>query len=321
VTQRFLSTSLRNLAVKALVRTLGSNKIRLAAMITDILRGGDHFLSGVHNPSDSSTQLLRAMFEWSNVLNRNFSEVLAGLEPAMRQGILMSLIPAQAFDPNYVGSLDKAILVHLDNLGLSVSNEELIVIRNVCINVNKLKGLNSKQARLQTSGLADLRSNAPLYDQVFNRQNKRCLWCGVDLRSKNVLMTLEHVAPKHLGNDPIDGSNWGIACSSCNTGKAEVLAWPTTLAALDYMDRLGFMRVNEISLAQRWSILMRSRSCHNCLITARNEELWIFRRIRTGLAIPANCSSTCVGCAKKNNLEILLPQWDQKELGRGKPTI
>ena len=321
MTQRTLSTSLRNLAVKALVRALGSDKIRLATVITDILRGGDHFLSGVHNASDSATQLLRTMFEWSKVLNRDFSEVLAGLEPAIRQGILMSLIPAQAFDPNYVGSLDRAILVHLENLGLTVTAEELTVIRDVCINVNKVKSLNRSQARNQTSSFADLKANRPLYNLLLNRQNNRCLWCGVDLFSPNVRKTLEHVAPMHLGDDPFDGKNWGIACSSCNTGKAEVLAWPTTLQALDYMDRLGFMTVDEIGLPQRWSILMRSRSCYSCAVTAKIDELWIFRRIRTGLAIPANCSSTCVSCAKKNNLEILLPQWDQKELGRAKPAI
>jgi len=321
VTEYKLSSRIGYLVFRAALRAFGANRVRLGAVITDILQGGDHFLSGVHNPSQSPTSLLKALVEWSRVLNRDFHEIAAAIEPSIRQSILMSLVPAQAFDPTYAGSIDKAIQDHLNYLGLTVTTEERTVIRDLCININKVKSLNKAAARRTSRSLADLKGNPRLYNSLLNSQKRRCIWCGVDILSPKVRMSLEHVAPMHLGDDPLDGSNWAIACSSCNTGKAEVLAWPTTPEALDFMGRVDFTAINEIGLPQRWCVLMRSRLCYDCGATVRDTELWIFRRIKTGLPIPVNCSSTCVVCAKRNKLEILLPKWVQKELGRNKPTI
>jgi hypothetical protein len=233
----------------------------------------------------------------------------------------MSLIPAQAFDPTYTGSIDKAIQDHLNQIGINISDEERRVIRDICINVNRLRGLSKSAARRRTAGLAELRGDPRLYNAILKRQNGRCLWCGVDLSSSDVEQSLEHVAPKHLGDDPPDGKNWGIACTSCNSGKAESLAWSARPEAHDYISRLDFSDINEIGLAQRWAVLMRSSHCSKCGATSKDAELWIFRRIPTGLPIPVNCSVTCLACATSHHLEILLPKWQPRESKRGKPTI
>lgn len=294
---------------------------QLSDIISDILCGGDHFISGVHKSSSSLPSLLAAVVKWGELLSRDLDEIVAGFEPSIRQSVLMSLIPAQAFDSTYTGSIDKAIQDHLNQLGLNINDEERRVIRDICINVNKLKGLNAPAARRRTASLAELRGDIKLYNAILKRQNGRCLWCGVDLSSPDVEQSLEHVSPKHLGDDPPDGKNWGIACTSCNNGKAESLAWSARPEAHDYISRLAFSEINEIGLPQRWAVLMRSPRCSRCGATSKDTELWVFRRIPTGLPIPVNCSVTCLACAASHRLEILLPKWHPRESRRGKPVI
>lgn len=293
----------------------------LTKIITDILCGGEHFVSGVQNSSVAPANLIAALVEWGNLLQRDFGEIAAVIEPCIRQSILMSLIPAQAVDPSYSGSLDKAIEAHLNSLGLNLGKTERTVLRDICINVRKLHGLNKRQARAQMMGIASLRGDQTLYQQIRNRQNGRCIWCGVELSSTNVRETLEHVTPKHLGNDPSDGRNWALACSSCNGGKADVFAWAACAEAHDYLRRNDFSTVNEITLAHRWAVLMRTRNCANCGTPPKQAELWVYRRIATGLPIPANCSVSCLTCATDQKLEILLPKWPPEESKRGKPLI
>jgi hypothetical protein len=231
----------------------------------------------------------------------------------------MSLVPALAVDPAYTGSIDKAVADHLNNLNVEVDDDGKKVLRDICINVRKLQLMTGKVARNQTSSIADIRADVTLYNSILARQSGRCLWCGAKLSSPLIKETLEHVAPKHIGDDPIDGSNWAIVCDSCNNGKANALAWATKAEAHDYFHRTDFAKLNEITLAHRWAVLMRSRRCIKCNATTKEKELWVYRRVATGLPIPANCSITCEDCGAFHKLEILLPKWLPDEAGRGKP--
>jgi hypothetical protein len=85
------------------------------------------------------------------------------------------------------------------------------------------------------------------------------------------------------------------------------------------MSRIAFSRADQLGLDQRWAILMRSPRCCFCGVRASQSELWVFRRTSTGLPVPSHCDSACETCAVKHHLEVMLPAWADKEVGRGKP--
>jgi hypothetical protein len=91
-------------------------------------------------------------------------------------------------------------------------------------------------------GVAQLRGQPVLYDLILTRQNGRCNWCGVEL-SPPVRETLDHVAPKHYGDDLPDASNWALTRDSCNFGKADTLAWAASAEAHDFLSRSGLLNV------------------------------------------------------------------------------
>src|SRR5215813_5481820 len=142
----------------------------LFKIITNILCDGNHFVSGVQSSSDNPSHLVSALVQWGDALQRDLGEIIAVIEPCVRQSILMSLIPAQGVDPAYNGNIDKAINEHLTHLGLDLGEEERRVLRDICINVRKLHGLNSRTARRRTVTIAELRGDRVLYQQIMNRQ-------------------------------------------------------------------------------------------------------------------------------------------------------
>ncbi|WP_420814190.1 HNH endonuclease [Nannocystis exedens] len=129
--------------------------------------------------------------------------------------------------------------------------------------------------------------------------------------------TLDHLTPKHLGDDIPDGSNWALTCSTCNEGKADSFAWAATQWAHDYFHRGDPVGEAEIGAYQRWVVLARSRRCSFCSLGTREVELHVFRRVRTGLAIPANCAAACIACGRAKNVDFLIPRWAARELRRG----
>lgn len=285
----------------------------LSKFLYDILCGDHHFLGGVQKTSKSLPDLLAAIVGWGNSLGRELEEISAVIEPCLRQSVLMSLLPAKALDPSYQGSIDASIEEHLTQLSIELTADEKLVIRDVCINLRKLQGLSSQEARNKTYGIAQLKAERLEYQRIVTRQNGRCIWCGVHFQDAKVEPTLEHMAPKHLGDDLPDGRNWALSCSTCNAGKGSVLAWAATAAAHDYINRTDPFGLAKITQVHRWSVLMRTRRCSICSAPPSETELWVYRRIKTGLAIPSNCSTVCVKCAQVNPFEILTPIWGPKE--------
>ncbi|WNG27697.1 hypothetical protein F0U62_29450 [Cystobacter fuscus] len=291
----------------------------LTDFLHDILCGDQHFLGGVQKTSRSLPDLLTAIVGWGNSLGRGLDEIAAVIEPCLRQSVLISLLPAKALDPNYQGSIDASIDEHLAQLKINLSQEERRVVRDVCINLRKLQGLSSQEARNRTYGISQLKAERLEYERIVNRQNGRCIWCGVHFQNSNVEPTLEHMAPKHLGDDLPDGSNWALSCSTCNAGKGSVLSWAATPAAHDYINRTDPFGSNKITQVHRWSVLMRTRRCSICSTPPSETELWVYRRVKTGLAIPSNCSTSCGKCALAEQLEVLVPIWSPKEGARQLP--
>lgn len=291
---------------------------KLNAVVHEILCHGESFLEGLHRRAGLA-DLVTAVTEWTKVLGRDLDEVIMGVEPSIRQSILMSLLPAKAFEADYSESYDIAIREHLSNIKVEVDERGIAVLRDICINIRKLRNLDAKQARARCASLADLKGTPALYQQILKRQNMRCLWCGIGFKEDNVKMTLEHVIPKHIGNDVGQGLNWGLSCASCNLGKADSMAWSTNAWAHDYLERNDFAEIGAIGLRSRWIVLRRSPECDFCKCSTREHQLWMYKRIRTGLPIPSNCSTTCALCAAKHKKEILLVRWAEEEKKRAMP--
>lgn len=288
----------------------------LAPYLEQILSSQGSFLEGVQGAS-SIPSLVKLIEEWAQVTGRTGEEIAATLEPCLRQSILMSLLPSRGIDPNYHGSIDAAISEHVAAIGVELNENQLTVLRHVCVNVRKYQGLDSTSARSLSWSIGQLKLSSPdQYKSIHSRQGGRCRWCGVLLDAHGVVESLDHVAPKILGDDLFDGSNWALACRSCNLGKGESLAWAARPESLDFMRRLDFQDPNKIGLAQRWAVLMRQPSCEVCGAETTDAELWAYRRVPTGLPVPSHCSTACGPCSSARGFEVLPPMWDVKEVSR-----
>ncbi len=291
----------------------------LDRILLDILREDDLFLAGVHRSSEDFMQFIQGLTEWGSVSKRTLKECFASLEPCIRQSIVMSLIPAKAFDHNFNGSIDAAIDEHVANLGISLSSDQKARIRDICINVMAYKGLSAKEARDRTKGISYVRSRPLLLKRLSDRQNGRCLWCGVGLDNPHIELSLEHVAPKHIGGDHYSESNWALVCTSCNLGKKDTFAWPANSEAHDFLSRTDFADPFRLGLPQRWSVLMRDKSCSYCGVNSSKDELLVYRRLTTGLPTPSNCGVACRQCIATNALDLLDVRWSPQETSRTTP--
>jgi hypothetical protein len=290
----------------------------LATLIDDILCGGKHFLGGVHRAT-GYFEFMQAASEWSTKIGRSLPSTLSVLEPCLRQSILMSLVPAAVFDANFEGTMASAVDEHASNLGISLSHEQRRAVVTLCINARKLMGVNSAAARRDSWTIGDVRSLPGEYQRLLDGQGGRCIWCGVEMNAVGVYATLEHLAPKHIGDDLEDGSNWAIACQSCNAGKGESFAWAAHPWAHDYFSRTDFANVNSIGLPQRFAVLRRTGRCDGCNREPKSVELHVYKLVPTGLPIPALCSASCSYCLSARGLTPIAPRWAAKETLRVVP--
>lgn len=284
-------------------------------LVESIFSRDSPLLEGLRVTSPTSS-LLSAIVAWSGALDRELEEVVGAVEPCLRQSVLMSLLPAKAFDPSYADSYDKAIKEHLAALRVPETPELVARLRTLCINVIRLRGLSRDEARRQSMSMKALRADPDKHNEILSRQSERCYWCGVSLTATGVRQSLDHLVPKHLGDDPSDGSNWAITCTACNSGKEDVFVWAASAAAFDYVDRNDFGEVDLIGLKPRWCVLARDRVCRFCKHGPNKVELWAYRRVRTGLAIPSNCSTACSPCGRVRAVDFLRPRWPELESER-----
>ena len=221
----------------------------------------------------------------------------------------MSLIPSDAFRGTYAGSIDDAIRDHLRLLGLQLDTASCNRIRDICINILKLRAHTGRGARNASYSHADLRARPADYARVHGRQSGRCAWCGIDLSAVGVRTSLDHVSPKHIGDDMSDTSNWALTCQTCNEGKGDSFTWAASSFASGYLRAQHFLNPEAVVPEARWAILARDGGCEFCGALPAAASLWVYRRLRSGLAIPTNCSTTCEGCARTRGLDVLTPAW------------
>jgi hypothetical protein len=281
-----------------------------------ILHSDTHFLQGLQSGDDDLSALLFELSTHTGVLGKSAARFHHLLAANLRQTLLMTLIPANAFDGNFSGSIDSAVSDHLATLGVNLSVDERQVLRNICINIRRLRHLNSKAARQATMSLGDLRANPKMYAKILTSQNNRCIWCGVELLTPTIKMTLEHMAPKLIGDDPSDGSNWALACKTCNSGKDDLLSWASSPFANGYLRAKHFLYPATICRENRWIVLARERRCDSCQRGPDMVELGIYRQVSTGLPIPQHCSLTCSSCGIAKKKEVLNTEWEASENSR-----
>ena len=305
-------------AIRIAKRWIGVPSDEISEVIQDLFQG-QYFLQHVQKPVDRVHLLIKEISAFEKRLSLPEANCIHAISCLLRQSILMSLLPASAFDTSYSGSIDRAIKDHLDNLEITVEASLIVRLRDICININKLRNLTSSQARSQSKSLSDIRAQPAIYASIMSRQNSRCVWCGVQLSSGDVKMSLEHMAPKHIGDDMPDTSNWAIACTTCNSGKGETLSWSTSPFATGYLRAKHFVDPSFICGETRWAILARDTECDTCKQNPTDVELGIYRKISTGLPIPQFCAATCANCALAEGKEILSVKWDNLESTRSFP--
>ncbi|MCM5571084.1 hypothetical protein M6I34_11260 [Burkholderiaceae bacterium FT117] len=232
---------------------------------------------------------------------------------------MFTLIPEKALHAPANVSYDALIDEHLGELGIQISSESKAELRNLIINIAKLRGLTATAARAQVAKIGTLKSDYPLYTKVMGRQGGRCIWCGALFSDPNVEESLEHMLPKHIGDDPPEAKNWAIACLSCNAGKRDLLSWATSQFAFDFFERNDFQAVGQIGLTHRWIVLCRDGKCDGCGVSPSYAELFVYKRVRTGLSIPANCSTMCQACIRERMVAPLSVDWSPREKGRQVP--
>lgn len=282
----------------------------------DVLRMDSHFLQGLQSGEDDLTALLYELSEHAGNLGMSAVKCKQLLAANLRQTLLMTLVPAGAFDASFSGSIDRAVSDHLATLGVTLSASQRQQLRDICINIRRLRHLSGTAARRASKSLGDLRAMPSTFTRIMSEQNQRCIWCGVLLASPNVKMSLEHMAPKHIGDDPNDGRNWAVACTTCNSGKGDLLSWASSPFANGYLRAKHFVNPRVVCIENRWIVLARDGRCDTCQQGPKSVELGIYRQISSGLPIPQHCAATCASCAATNGKEILTVDWDSQESAR-----
>ena len=70
-----------------------------------------------------------------------------------------------------------------------------------------------------------------VFDEIYNRDGGRCLWCHSSLLPKE--STLDHLTPTDRGGKKMKKSNVTICCLDCNLKKGN-------LTPEEYLIKLGF---------------------------------------------------------------------------------
>lgn len=288
----------------------------LDTYIANLLTQGDlFFLQRVQYSADSLTHT-SIVDRWSKSLGLSSVTVLLFAESSIRQQIVMSLVPKRCVDPSYMGSLEEPIREHLSNLSIALPDDAIRTLITICQNSRKLQHFSKQEARNQSVKLGQIKKSQPhLYAEMRGRQNSRCVWCGVPIAETGVIESLEHMVPKHIGDDLPDGKNWAISCMSCNTGKADTLAWGSSSAAHGDIGRKQ-IGMSTLGLAQRWVVLARDLVCIACGADAKSRSLWVYHRNTTGLLIPSHCGVVCDSCAQGDQFHIPTPDWVDRESAR-----
>lgn len=212
---------------------------------------------------------------------------------------LFSAMPASLIGSEYsTAPIKPAIVEHLGNRGIRQPDAGLVACLKSVIEQYQRTRPRSAVWRTRKKGMADLRSNTKLYQEIRARQGERCAVCGVPLASGSVDEHLDHVVPFRLIGDAPDGSNWQILCTSCNLGKAEFLVPALRPTWHNWCYQEGSMApvLEAISDEVRFAALWEAEVCCVCGRSPRVCELVLTKKVETGPAVRTNLNVRCSTC-------------------------
>ena len=176
------------------------------------------------------------------------------------------------------------ITAHLEVLGVDATPSLVNAIKYVCINFR------AKRSGVRKYGINDVYVKFPhIYKRILSQQGNRCCYCGIPVKiGENA--ELDHVWPFHLGDDPLDGSNWSICCGECNNGKGEYPFYSLTMVGVNW---IGPNDKGSLTLRARFAALIRDRGCVTCGVNPTEAALQIRKRFNSGCWILDNIVSVC----------------------------
>jgi hypothetical protein len=171
-------------------------------------------------------------------------------------------------------------------MGIAADAELVSAIKLICENVR------AKRRGARKFSISDIRVRFPhVFRRIWDAQAGRCAYCGIVLRYGDDA-TLDHVVPFHLGDDPVNGSNWRFACPVCNRGKGALPYYSVGTASTNWMppDRFGEGLSEEV----RFAALARDGRCTACGRLPTEGELEPRLLVSTGCWILDNLTVRCV---------------------------
>ncbi len=232
---------------------LESTGLRSFDSVDDVVRNAMHLLSMMSGRKES-------------VVARELAEVFS-------YRILFLLLPEECLFGSPVR--DKPVLrEHLLRLGITPTED---LVRGLKFLVDNFRMKTRRES--QKTSITDVFVRAPrVYDEILNRQNGRCATCGVPL-AYGLNMQLDHVLPWHLGDDPLDGSNWQFLCERCNRGKGIL---PHYSLSVHQANWIRPKESHALSDDVRYAALKRDGRCSKSGRGPRDTELFVEKAIETG---------------------------------------
>ena len=190
---------------------------------------------------------------------------------------------------------------HLSSLGLLVDEVIVDIIKELCDNICQTtpRSLTKSYGSLRKCGISDVRQKRKIYEELKNRQNNRCLVCGI-IFGGDTVETLDHVIPWRLGGDPGNGANWQLLCAACNSAKgfyisSRMLPEYHNWYYLDVDDGLDDATRFGVSNRIRYVVLTEYPVCEQegCNRTSFDDELHVVPRSQSGLRIFGHLTTRC----------------------------
>jgi hypothetical protein len=138
---------------------------------------------------------------------------------------------------------DKPIIRrHLNALKITFDEDLVRSIKFICENFRSQRlGISRKL------GISDVYIKSPnIFKTIMSKQNGRCRVCGEILEYGQNLQ-LDHIIPWHLGDDPVDGSNWQFL-SGAKPSEAKLLVRKridTGCWVLDNLEAISVVELNK----------------------------------------------------------------------------
>jgi 5-methylcytosine-specific restriction endonuclease McrA len=210
-------------------------------------------------------------------LGRRESDLAKEIGETLRYRTLFVLLPEACihFD---LPEMKPVIRTHLTSLGVDPASrnfEDLVsAIKTICECIRtKIAGQGRKL------GVSDVYHTFPsIYKRIMAEQGNRCRYCGVPLIYGDNL-TLDHVAPWHIGGDPQDGSNWAFSCQDCNAGKDWWPYYSLHCTGFNWLDPRNSV---ELRKAARYGALVRDGVCTRTGVGPSAATLAVVKRVPSG---------------------------------------